>query len=315
MRSPLVSIIITSFNQKQYLIKAIESVLRQDYSNIELIVSDDGSSDFEQEKIEKFILIHNKGNIEKFVVIKNNINLGTVKNINGALLRTTGKYIKFLDGDDLYKEDSVRKSVEFMECNNYVVAAGHTIDFIDDADIKIPEFLSTNICEVLNKAPKDLYIYMCKVSLEIHFNSCIFNRTFFDDEGKFDERYRLYQDRPMLLRISKKGYSIGYINEVLYLYRTFVGVSSTGNIQLLKDCKNLVEYEYYENCDLLGKRFCKRQRKRISFIYDLKTKFVNLGMIKKILYCVLNADVIFLYILPEFGIKGLLKRFIKYRGN
>ena len=80
-----VSVIILTYNQMDYLYDAIKSVLNQDYPNIELIVSDDASCNFQKGMLEKFIEENKTDNIKNTIIIVNSSNVGTVKILMGLL--------------------------------------------------------------------------------------------------------------------------------------------------------------------------------------------------------------------------------------
>ena len=115
---PKVSVIIPFYNNSEEAIRAIHSVLRQTYSNLEILLIDDGSVNRSQE-IENF-LKNNKNTI----FIRNQINMGPGYSRNQGILNATGDYIAFLDSDDEWTSDKLIKQIKFMEFNN--VKATHT---------------------------------------------------------------------------------------------------------------------------------------------------------------------------------------------
>lgn len=109
----LVSIIMPSYNTANYIGKSIESVLKQTYNNWELIIVDDSSNDNVDEVISKYI----KDNRIKF--FKNKTNNGAAFSRNYALKMAKGRWIAFLDSDDLWTSDKLEKQIKFMKANNY----------------------------------------------------------------------------------------------------------------------------------------------------------------------------------------------------
>lgn len=98
---PKVSVMIPTYNQENYIAQAIESVLMQDYDNLEIIVADDCSTDNTGEIIKKYM----SDNRVKY--IRNEQNLGRVKNYRNILLNhTSGEWIVNLDGDDFYTDNT-----------------------------------------------------------------------------------------------------------------------------------------------------------------------------------------------------------------
>ena len=97
---PLVSVLMTAFNRGKYIAEAIESVLQSTYTNFELIIVDDCSTDDTFEIANSFFVKD-----RRIKLYKNEKNLGQFANRNYAISLSTGEYIKFLDSDDkLYSQ-------------------------------------------------------------------------------------------------------------------------------------------------------------------------------------------------------------------
>ena len=120
----LVTIITLNYNNP-FLQDAIDSVLSQTYESIQFVLLDDGSLNFDVEKIKSYILCHKKENIKEFLVLKNKKNIGTVRSINKAYSYAKGKYIFNLAGDDVfYDSDVIRDWVNcFIETGGQVITA------------------------------------------------------------------------------------------------------------------------------------------------------------------------------------------------
>ena len=96
MEKPLVSVCIPTYNGSEYIVEALESVLNQTYKNIEIIVSDDKSSD------KTLDLVRQCAKTSKFpIVIYTNEFRGIGNNWNNSIKKANGKYIKFLFQDDI----------------------------------------------------------------------------------------------------------------------------------------------------------------------------------------------------------------------
>ena len=107
-----VSVIITSYNYEQYIKDAIESVLNQTYSDFELVIIDDCSTDNSANIIKQF-------NDERIKFIQNEQNLGLKNSMQKAISCCIGEWIAFLDSDDLWKPLKLEKQIMFMLENNY----------------------------------------------------------------------------------------------------------------------------------------------------------------------------------------------------
>lgn len=109
----LVSIIMPSYNTGQYISETVDSVLSQTYDNWELIIVDDCSVDNTDEIIAPYLADH------RITYIKNNVNSGAAITRNIALSRAKGRWIAFLDSDDLWHPKKLEKQIAFMEKNGY----------------------------------------------------------------------------------------------------------------------------------------------------------------------------------------------------
>ena len=120
----MVSVLMTSYNREKYIRESIESVLSQTYSDYELIIVDDNSSDKTREIILEY------SHISKVKYVFNSINLGEYLNRNKAASYAKGKYIKFLDSDDLMSKYCLENMVNQME--KYPNTAIGLLSYFDD---------------------------------------------------------------------------------------------------------------------------------------------------------------------------------------
>lgn len=108
----LVSIIMPSYNTAKFISETIESVLAQTYTNWELIIVDDCSSDDTDAVVEKYC-------DQRIRYLKNEKNSGAAVSRNNALREAKGRWIAFLDSDDLWMPEKLEKQIAFMEKNGY----------------------------------------------------------------------------------------------------------------------------------------------------------------------------------------------------
>lgn len=137
----LVSIIMPTYNCEQYIAESIESVLAQTYTNWELLIVDDCSTDKTKEIVESFhdSRIHYQCNAQ---------NSGAATSRNKALAAAKGKYIAFLDADDTWSADKLEKQTAFMEQNGYLFS--YTAYWREDlkAQISGPKYVNRRMMEI-----------------------------------------------------------------------------------------------------------------------------------------------------------------------
>lgn len=108
-----VSVIMPSFNTAEFITEAIESVLAQTYDAFELIIVDDCSTDNTDEVVQRYLTD------PRIKYLKNDKNSGAAVSRNRALKEAKGKWIAFLDSDDVWEPEKLSKQIRFMEENGY----------------------------------------------------------------------------------------------------------------------------------------------------------------------------------------------------
>lgn len=180
----MVSVIITTYNRKQFLREAVLSVLKQDYRDKEVIVVDDGSTDGSQDEIEdlpvKYLRKENGG-----------ISSARNKGIEAA----QGEYIAFLDVDDLWKKDKLSTQISQMKAHNY------SISYTDEIWIRDGKRLNQKL---RHKKYSGKIFEHCLPLCIISPSSAVINREIFEDVGLFDESLPVCEDYDMWLRVTAK---------------------------------------------------------------------------------------------------------------
>lgn len=230
VKEDLVSIIIMSYNNDDYIEDTIKSIYEQTYKNIELIIADDCSKNLDVEKFKLIISKYNNENIRKVIIYKNKINLGTVSNCNKAISLASGKYIKFIGSDDLfYNKYVIEKLLEYMKNNDLEILSCETE--INDIYMNHIEFTDnySNLKGCLNENRidnKKLYNFLYEKGSMIDTTATIFSKSIFEKYGLFDENYLLVEDWPYWLKLSESNCVWGYNNLTTVKYRKGLGVTS-----------------------------------------------------------------------------------------
>lgn len=123
----LVSIIMPSYNTAVYITESIQSVLAQTYKDWELIIVDDCSTDNTDELVNQYL------SDKRIRYIKNDTNSGAAVSRNRALREAKGKWIAFLDSDDLWEPDKLQKQIAFMKDNGYAFSYTDYIEIDEES--------------------------------------------------------------------------------------------------------------------------------------------------------------------------------------
>ena len=212
---PLVSIITPLYNSEKYIAETIESVLAQTYSNWEMIIVDDCSKDNSTKIVEEY-----QKKDRRIKLYQNEINKGVSYTRNRSIDIAQGKYIAFLDSDDLWKKEKLEKQINFMEQNNIVLSYTAYEKINEDGskrgEIRVPEKLD--------------YKELLKNCL-IGFLTAIYRK---EELKNFKFINSKAEDYIFWLSILKKiEYAYG-INEILASYRVLNNSRSSNKIDIVK---------------------------------------------------------------------------------
>ena len=112
-----VDIILPVYNSKSFILDTLRSVIKQAYQDWRVIIIDDGSTDNSLDLISKFI--KSSKYKKKFILIQNKINKGQAFSRNLAIKCCNSKFIAFIDSDDVWQKNKLKKQINFMVKNNY----------------------------------------------------------------------------------------------------------------------------------------------------------------------------------------------------
>ena len=255
-----VSVITPSWNSEKYIKKTIESVQNQTYSNWEMIIVDDCSSDKTVEIVEE---ISKKD--PRVRVLKQDINSGAAKARNRSLGEASGRYVAYLDADDIWKPTKLEKQVQFMKerncgfsCVSYEViddkgnALNKEVHMLPSVDYV--GFLTNNLLQTVG-----IMADMCIV----------------DKKHLIMPDIRRRQDAATWLQVLKAGYKCYGIYEVLAEYRRTENSLSSNKIKAVKGIWNL-----YRDIEKLSLPFSCYCFVRYAFLAVWKRIYVNKETLK-----------------------------------
>ena len=299
-KCPLVSVVIITYNQRKYLIEMVESVLSQDYRNIEIIISDDCSTDGTIETLMEY----KKRYPSSIKVILSDINQGVTKNSNRGISNAKGKYVCMVGGDDIFKPNKISRQVKVMEGDPRVLISAHPYTCIDESGsilknkvIKIPYILNQRI------GVKRLL----KSGLGIGAVTIMVRNS---DMRRFDESLPIVSDTKWVFDIlgSRKG--LVYFNENLAYYRwSLNSVSKRLRRKCMLDLRDFFKLIELKNTRYrLTRKEIKLHRDKI-YVYGSALNYLRLGNKprgRKILYLLwkrypFSYKIIFRYLASYFS--------------
>jgi GT2 family glycosyltransferase len=202
---PLVSVIIAAYNAEQYLAEALDSVAAQTFQNFEVIVVDDGSTDRTADIVAGYSQVH----------CLHQPNRGQPAARNAGIRAARGKYIAFLDADDLWLPSKLEKQVNFLMSHA-------DVDWIYSDAIVVDAENRTAICKVgerltLHEGPILRELLLCSF---IASPTPLIKREVFADAVLFDEspNAKIGEDWKMWLRIAER-HPVAVIREALAVVR------------------------------------------------------------------------------------------------
>lgn len=215
MDKPLVSVIIPCYNSEKYIKKAIQSVIDQDYSNIEIIVVDDCSRD-ETYSIVKSI------NSDKLKILRNKVNQGVSYSRNLGISIAKGEWIAFLDSDDYWDENKIKLQMEealetktdFIFCSTAYI---NEFDMKSSYILKVPYKISYKSLLKQNKISCSSVLIKKKLVLQYKMEDDL-----------------LHEDYYCWLRILENGKKAIGIDKPLLFYRLTSDGKSSDKFKALK---------------------------------------------------------------------------------
>lgn len=233
MKDHLISVIIPTYKNRGGLLNAINSVLEQDYQNIEVIVVDDNdpSSKYRMETENLMIQFRDR---EQIRYIKHN------KNLNGAVARNTGvrysngQIISFLDDDDIFKPTKLKLQYEYLMSSNFSAV-----------------YCGVIINDIIQNPTKegDLSKEILMLQSQIYTPTIMIYKSVYNQLNGFNSKYRRHQDYEFLLRFFEKGNKIGCVSDSLVV----IGKNKGENSLVGKDLECLKKQFFTDFDNILNK--------------------------------------------------------------
>lgn len=229
---PLISVIMPAYNSELYIAEAIDSILKQSYQNIELIIFDDGSSDGTRKVIQSF-------DDPRIVKMLSDQNYGVVRARNDMIDRATGQYIALMDADDIADRTRLGKQLHSLEAGECDLC-GSAQWVLDEATGKIKKskdkFTDPDLRSLLS-----VYCGLC--------NSAMMGKAEIFKRFKYDTTILTSEDYYLWVVMAAAGYRFLNLKERLITYRRYPAQTSSVHLDKFRITTIEVQKKYLE---LLG---------------------------------------------------------------
>jgi len=232
-KEPLVSVIVPTYNRRDLIGEALNSVLSQTYRNIEIVIVDDGSSDNTKEYVEKSFGDFVENGTIKYYYISHS---GISNSRNVGIEKASGSLLAFIDSDDVWDRDKLKLQVDYLrEHPDCLIVGTHFRNFFCGSR----DQLSRESLRILNGVRSDLY-----------FASFCCRRKVFESYGLLDISMRTGEDTEWIFRAKGYGCDIKVIERELYYRRVHnQNISCNDEFRteafhskiLLKACHNILK--------------------------------------------------------------------------
>ena len=273
----LVSVVVATYRREVELKNALESLAKQTYPNMEIVLVDDNGNDEWNDKVSKIVeVFRNRYPKITLEYIVNNPNQGSAKTRNIGIHSANGYYITFLDDDDIYLPDKIRKQVEFMETNQCDYSITDLLLYNED-DKEIDKRIRSYIKET---TVESLRMYHLKYHMT-GTDTMMFKKEYLTQIGGFapidvgDEFY-------LMQRAIDGGGKFGYLPgcEIKAYVHTGEGGLSSGE-QKIKGEMALYEYKrkFFSSLDGKSRRYVKMRHYAVLAFATLRVKrvFATMG--------------------------------------
>lgn len=220
---PLVSIIVTTYNAENFVIETLESAKAQTYQPIELIISDDCSTDTTVELCTKW-LQENKQHFVHTAIITVPVNTGVSANCNRCINASNANWIKLIAGDDILLPNCIADNMHFVQSKAdativFSKVLLYNTDFSKQNFVAaIPEPYPMNMMNPQFTAAHQ-YTQLLLSDRINYTPSSFFNKQALLSVGGFDEENKLMEDYPMWLKLTKANIKLSYFDTATVGYR------------------------------------------------------------------------------------------------
>ena len=244
-QAPLISALVIAYNNSDFIFDTLQSVLTQDYPNIELIVSDDHSTKgFPVDEIIDYINKHRGENIQRVLINENEENMGTVRHVEKLRGMSRGEYELLIAADDVWKDSCVFSDfMDFVSAHEdeHVEWVVSQLEMCDERMHFDRLFVNENTIDLLKRGDMEgLREHIASVAI-LPSVGCMYKKSFFDKIGSLNA-YSLIEDYSAHVRALRMNVRPFYLDRVTAKHRG--GGVSHGNRRYSQDiyCNYIRDY-------------------------------------------------------------------------
>lgn len=270
----LVSVIIPAYNAESYIFKAIQSILNQTYTNFEIIITDDCSTDSTYEVISAI-------EDSRIFLYQNHKNAGVAATLNNCILNSKGEFIAVMHADDIAMPERLQKQVSLLNNNKNIDVIGSNYILIDEKDDVLRSYeLATSTNELL------LDVFLKRIPFP--HPSVMYRSSTIRKIGYYKPCYDGMEDHDLWLRLSALGYKFSNVPMFLMRYRQHASQVSQNYttldlrknydiffdfIQSLSISRNYIDTVKY--CDICIHGLRTNSQQDLRFFLDFFTEIVD----------------------------------------
>lgn len=231
MQDNVVSIVLLTYNQSSLVLETLDSIYRQTYSTLELVISDDHSVDNTLDICSQWIEEH-KARFINTIIVTSDVNTGISGNINRGIKHATGRWIEKVDGDDILEHDAVESYVQFMlEHPEAIYTFARMHPFGDDEET-CRDF-EENILkyDFFDCDAKEQYRRLMLNQVYVPAPTNFFDRVKSIKLGILcDESIPMVDDWPRWISLTRQGHKLYFLDKITVQYRSYGLSMSSGRV-------------------------------------------------------------------------------------
>ena len=216
-KNKLVSVIVVSYNAADSISSTLDSIYRQTYQGIELIIADDASKDNTVAVAEAWIAVYRE-RFANCILLAHDKNLGVTGNANSGIQMATGEYIKIFAADDRLQPDYLNLHVRYLEEHDVDCVCSQMRAFrLDDGKPVYFDFFPPAGPDFFDSDAKNQYrLLLC--GNRVYSPTFLARRSLYVRHGLFDTRFPLMEDYPFFIKLTKEGTKLNYLDVCMVDY-------------------------------------------------------------------------------------------------